>query len=176
MGALSGRSGVVNRCQCREAGFDLQRAELAKARMRESARETMERRGNMHERRLACKAFFHGDRALAARWSCRMIHAAIAHGVDGNARSNLPPHGPERETSRRELGAAVASGVGRRESRAWLLGYPIAGTLPQCDPFGIPSMSHWTGAVIIVQAPPTKTCIVTGPKTSRGPMPSSLAG
>jgi hypothetical protein len=26
----------------------------------------------------------------------------------------------------------------------------IAGTLTQCDPFGIPSTSHWTGAAIIV--------------------------
>ncbi len=27
----------------------------------------------------------------------------------------------------------------------------IGGTLTQCDPFGIPSTSHWTGAAIIVQ-------------------------
>jgi hypothetical protein len=31
----------------------------------------------------------------------------------------------------------------------------------QCDPFGIPSTSHWTGAAIIVQWSRTKTCIVT---------------
>ncbi len=29
----------------------------------------------------------------------------------------------------------------------------IGGTLTQCDPFGIPSTSHWTGAAIIVQCP-----------------------
>jgi hypothetical protein len=28
---------------------------------------------------------------------------------------------------------------------------PIGGTLAKCDPFGIPSTSHWTGAAIIVQ-------------------------
>src|SRR5260370_40110156 len=46
----------------------------------------------------------------------------------------------------------------------------------QCDPFGIPSTSHWTGAAIIVQYPRTKTCIVTRSRTSTRPMPSSLAG
>jgi hypothetical protein len=49
----------------------------------------------------------------------------------------------------------------------------IGGTLAQCDLFGIPS---WMGAAIIVQCPRTKTCIVTRPKTSTRPMPSSLAG
>src|SRR5688500_11036531 len=52
----------------------------------------------------------------------------------------------------------------------------IGDTLTQCDPFGIPSTSHWTGAAIIVQCPRTKTCIVTRPRTSRRPMRSSLAG
>jgi len=32
-----------------------------------------------------------------------------------------------------------------------LLVYPVGDTLAQCDPFGIPSTSHWTGAAIIVQ-------------------------
>jgi hypothetical protein len=32
-----------------------------------------------------------------------------------------------------------------------LLRYAISDTLTQCDPFGIPSTSHWTGAAIIVQ-------------------------
>ena len=50
------------------------------------------------------------------------------------------------------------------------------GTLPKCDLFGIPSTSHWTGAAIIVHFRRTKTCIVTQPRTSRRPMPSSLAG
>ena len=27
----------------------------------------------------------------------------------------------------------------------------LVGTLATCDPFGIPSTSHWTGAAIIVQ-------------------------
>jgi hypothetical protein len=52
----------------------------------------------------------------------------------------------------------------------------LAGTLTQCDPFGIPSTSHWTGAAIIVHFRRTKTCIVTRPRTSPRPMPSSLAG
>src|SRR6185369_9929311 len=34
-----------------------------------------------------------------------------------------------------------------------LPGYPIGGTLTECDPFGIPSTSHWTGAAIIVRYP-----------------------
>src|SRR5215213_8750272 len=42
----------------------------------------------------------------------------------------------------------------------------IGDTLTQCDPFGIPSTSHWTGAAIIVKCPRTKTCIVTQPRTS----------
>jgi hypothetical protein len=50
------------------------------------------------------------------------------------------------------------------------------GRYTSCDPFGIPSTSHWTGAVIIVQGPRTKSCIVTGPRASRRPMPSSMAG
>jgi hypothetical protein len=54
--------------------------------------------------------------------------------------------------------------------------YPIGGTLAKCDPFGIPSTSHWTGAAIIVQSPRTKTCIVTLSRTSTRPMPFSLAG
>jgi hypothetical protein len=37
----------------------------------------------------------------------------------------------------------------------------IGGTLAECDPFGIPSTSHWTGAAIIVPFPRTKSCIVT---------------
>jgi Transposase, Mutator family len=46
----------------------------------------------------------------------------------------------------------------------------------QCDPFGIPSTSPWTGAAIIVQSPRTKTCIVTRLRTSTRPMRCSLAG
>jgi hypothetical protein len=49
-------------------------------------------------------------------------------------------------------------------------------TLAKCDPFGIPSTSHWTGAAIIVQCSRTTTCIVTQSRTSTRPMPSSLAG
>ena len=41
----------------------------------------------------------------------------------------------------------------------------IGGTLAECDPFGIPSTSRWTGAVIIGQFPRTKTCIATRSKT-----------
>ncbi len=52
----------------------------------------------------------------------------------------------------------------------------IGRTLPPCDPFGIPSTSHRTGAAIIVHFRRTKTCIVTRPRTSRRPRPSSLAG
>jgi hypothetical protein len=57
-----------------------------------------------------------------------------------------------------------------------LLVYPVGDTLTQCDPFGIPSTSHWTGAAIIVKFSPTKTYIVTRWKTSSRPMLSSLAG
>jgi hypothetical protein len=32
-----------------------------------------------------------------------------------------------------------------------LLRYTISGSLTQCDPFGIPSTSHWTGAAIIAK-------------------------
>ncbi len=46
----------------------------------------------------------------------------------------------------------------------------------QCDPFGIPSMSHWTGAAITVQSSRTKTSIVTRLRASTRPMPFSLAG
>ncbi|HMG20610.1 MAG TPA: hypothetical protein VK607_04805, partial [Kofleriaceae bacterium] len=52
----------------------------------------------------------------------------------------------------------------------------IGDTLTKCDPFGIPSMSHWTGAAIIVSFHRTKNCIVTRQRTSTGPMRSSLAG
>ena len=57
-----------------------------------------------------------------------------------------------------------------------LLVYAVGDMLTQCDPFGIQSTSHWTGAAIIVQFSRTKNCIVTRPRTSPGPMPSSLAG
>jgi hypothetical protein len=56
-----------------------------------------------------------------------------------------------------------------------LLVYPIGDTLASCDPFGIPSTSLWTGVVIIVQYPRTKTCIVTRLRTLTRPTPSSLA-
>jgi hypothetical protein len=46
----------------------------------------------------------------------------------------------------------------------------------QCDPFGTPSTSPWTGAAIIVRCPRTRTCTVTRSRTSIGLMPSSLAG
>jgi hypothetical protein len=55
-------------------------------------------------------------------------------------------------------------------------GKRIAGTLAQCDPFGIPSTSHWTGAAIIVPGSLTKSCIVTRLRISTRPMPSCLAG
>ena len=32
-----------------------------------------------------------------------------------------------------------------------LLVYPVGDTLAQCDPFGIPSTSHWTDVAIILQ-------------------------
>ena len=66
----------------------------------------------------------------------------------------------------------VSRSLASRSRRA----YPIGGTLALCNPFGIPSTSHWTGAAIIVQFPRTKTCIVTRSRTSTRPMPSSLAG
>jgi hypothetical protein len=51
----------------------------------------------------------------------------------------------------------------------------IGRTLAPCDPFGIPSTSHWTGAAIIVQeSPRTRTCIVTRSRTSPRPMPDLL--
>jgi hypothetical protein len=54
---------------------------------------------------------------------------------------------------------------------------PVIGdTLTQCDSFDIPSTSPWTDAAIIVPVERTKNCIVTGPRASRRPMPSSLAG
>jgi hypothetical protein len=34
----------------------------------------------------------------------------------------------------------------------------------QCDPFGTPSTSQWTGAAIVVRWSRTKTCIVTQPR------------
>ena len=51
-----------------------------------------------------------------------------------------------------------------------------AATLAKCDPFGTPLTSHWTGAAIIEQSLPTKTCTVTRSRTSNRPMPFSLAG
>jgi hypothetical protein len=41
--------------------------------------------------------------------------------------------------------------------RATLLVYSIGGTFAECDHFGIPSTSRWTGAAIIEQSSPTKT-------------------
>ena len=64
----------------------------------------------------------------------------------------------------------------QRNQVAAMLVHAIVGTLAPCDPFGIPSTSHWTGAAIIVKCWRTKTCIVTRSRTSRRPMPSSLAG
>jgi len=52
---------------------------------------------------------------------------------------------------------------------------PLGATLAECDPFAIPSTSAWTGAAIIVPCSRTKTCIVTRPRTSSRPTPSSLA-
>jgi hypothetical protein len=43
-------------------------------------------------------------------------------------------------------------------------------------PLRFPLTSDWTGAAIIVKCSRTKTCIVTRPRTSTRPMPSSLAG
>ncbi len=54
--------------------------------------------------------------------------------------------------------------------------HPLGRTLPPCDPSGTPSTSRWTGAATIVQSLRTKSCIVTRPRTSAGPMPSSWAG
>ena len=56
------------------------------------------------------------------------------------------------------------------------VGHSFVGTLAPCDPFGIRSTSHWTGAATIVHSSRTKTYTVTQPRTSRRPMPSSLAG
>jgi len=50
------------------------------------------------------------------------------------------------------------------------------GTLAECDPFGTPSTSRWTGAAIIVQSLRAKTCMVMRSRTSTRPMPFSLAG
>jgi hypothetical protein len=41
-------------------------------------------------------------------------------------------------------------GDSRQWERAGLLGYTITGTLTVCDPYSIPSTSHWTGAAITV--------------------------
>jgi len=43
-------------------------------------------------------------------------------------------------------------------------------------PFGIPSTSHWTGAVTIVRWSLTKTCIVTRLRSSPERMPFSWPG
>jgi hypothetical protein len=59
--------------------------------------------------------------------------------------------------------------------RANLAGLSESAVVLQCDPFGIPSTSHWTGAAIIVQSQRTTSCIVMRSRTSTGPMPSSLA-
>ena len=51
----------------------------------------------------------------------------------------------------------------------------IGRTLAPCDPLGIPSTSHWTGAATIVQeSPRMRTCIVTRSRTSPRPMPDLL--
>jgi hypothetical protein len=44
----------------------------------------------------------------------------------------------------------ASKGGGRRGEGHSVLGYTIGDTLTSCDPFGIPSTSHWTGAAIIV--------------------------
>jgi hypothetical protein len=47
----------------------------------------------------------------------------------------------------------------------------------ECDLFGTPSTSLWTGAAIIAREyPRTKSYIVTRSRTSSGPMPSSSDG
>jgi len=66
--------------------------------------------------------------------------------------------------------------MSERRSRPALLIDPIVGNLSLCDPFDIPSTSHWMGAAIIVKGLRTKTSIVTQSKTSPGPMLSSLGG
>ena len=84
----------------------------------------------------------------------------------------------------RHRGGEESSGSGVRycllkikipSCRLTLLVCPIGATLAECDPFGIPSTSHWTGAAIIVQFSPTQTCIVTRSRIFNGPMRSCLA-
>jgi hypothetical protein len=42
---------------------------------------------------------------------------------------------------------------------AALLANVTGGSFAPCDPFGIPSTSHWTAAAIIVQLSQPKTCV-----------------
>jgi hypothetical protein len=80
------------------------------------------------------------------------------------------------DLSRREVAGHDRPLPGNAMSILANLFHPVGVTLTQCDPFGIPSTSHWTVAAIIVQCSRTKKCIVTRLRTSPGPMPSSLAG
>src|SRR5262245_27945561 len=57
-----------------------------------------------------------------------------------------------------------------------LPGTIVRGTLTSCDRSGIPSTSPWTGVTTIAKGSWTKTCIVTRPRTSPGPMRSLRPG
>jgi hypothetical protein len=82
---------------------------------------------------------------IGVRWENGILRARIL-----TATWKKPADGST-HWSCRKLAAllGVSKDVVRRV--ATLLGYPIGGTLAKCDPFGIPSTSHWTGAAIIVQ-------------------------
>jgi hypothetical protein len=81
-----------------------------------------------------------------------------------------------KELGRGRSPASPAGHYPRRLLQRVRLTVATGGTLCKCDPFAIPSTSHWTGAAIIVRVLRTKTYIVTRWKTSTGPMPSFSAG
>jgi hypothetical protein len=113
--------------------------------------------------------------------------------IDGVAAWTAASVTPPTLSGREEDRAAAGAWIVARDRAGWPVDPPVrgyalgdgppvgqpvtdGGTLAKCDPFGIPSTSHWTGAAIIVQSPRTKTCIVTRSRTSIRPMPFSLAG
>jgi hypothetical protein len=129
------------------------------------------------------RAWKRGDRSAVLDSAERMLkpppararnHHSVGRAADGRSGERTAGATPSTR------GALIRPATGVEEAPGWRQGHSLVhytlGILSRkCDPFGIPSTSHWTGAAIIVSSLQTKSCIAARPRTSSGPMPSSLA-
>jgi H+/Cl- antiporter ClcA len=109
--------------------------------------------------------YLHGVGPQATRWGFFFVWTLFALGVTGAFTAILALHAlwhSFRASAKRPRLAVPGFGGVRIETvgvGTWrvrgegpgLLGYTIGDTLTECDSFGIPSTSHWTGAAITVK-------------------------